>query len=371
MPKFYSKATQTAHRLLTIIADENITGLNDYFANHKNVRLIKMSGRAITDSLWEHKPHALLIRSVTPITPTTFIGHHPLFIGTATIGTDHVDKDYLTRLGIGFADAKGSSKHSVAQYVITAILTAHPELLSWRTPPIIGIVGLGNIGQLVAWYAKKLGFVVLGYDPFLPKAGDNNARFDDILKADIISVHTPLTNETQSNYPTYHLFNSTVFDKLNPNALFINTARGQIVSESALLDWLKHPNACAVLDVYEHEPDVPAYLLDRLELATPHIAGYTLDGKLRGTDMIYRAFCQYFGLPIQYQYTTLLSKSNYRFSDLLDSLQQGDIKTLTRFYDIRQDDKALRAVSTITGVNKIAFDSLRKRYGLRREWQVR
>lgn len=362
--------TTNAHHPLTVLADENIAGLDDYFACHQNVKLIQINGRAITDSLWQYRPDALFIRSVTPINEDTLPAtacQNLRFVGTATIGTDHIDQSHLAKQNIAFASAQGSSKHSVAQYVIAAILTLRPELLSQKNPTL-GIVGLGNIGGALAFYAKQLGFGVRGFDPLLPKGGDNNACFDEVLTSDVISVHTPLTHQGASNYPTYHLFDTQAFNKTNPNALFINTARGQVVSENALLDWLAYPNALAVLDVYEYEPFVSAHLLSRLAIATPHIAGYTLEGKWCGTDRIYRAFCRYFGLMAQHRLEQFLPDNPYRFGDLLAAVKQGDTKKVRAFYDIKADDTRLRSSACQSGITKETFDNLRKSYPLRRQW---
>lgn len=354
---------------LTVLADENIAGLGAYFAKHDNITLIQSSGRQIPAKIDECRPDALFIRSVTPINQTTLVGDTVKFVGTATLGIDHVDTEFLNKKNIGFASAVGSSKHSVAQYVLTAIATLRPRAMT--TPITLGIIGLGNIGQTLAQYAKRLGWQVVGYDPLLPKSAINNSTFDEVLSiSDVISLHIPLTKA--GKYPTYHLLNQTAFSKMNECAMLINTARGQVVCEQALMDDVGRTGRQVVLDVFEYEPSVSDELLSSLVLATPHIAGYTLDGKLRGTDMIYQAFCQTFGLVPSVVLQDILPNNPYCVDEWIQGVQQGDGDILPSFYDIKADDKALRAVNVggadFAGVGGADFDRLRKDYLLRREW---
>lgn len=350
--------------MLTILADENIANLGDYLSHHA-VRLITLKGRDINqDAINQYRPHALFVRSVTPINPSTISDFGDIrFIGSATIGTDHIDIHHLNQHHIHFANAQGCSKHSVAQYVITAILNLRP---AYRHQSItLGIVGLGNIGSTLADYATKLGWQVVGYDPFLPPSSFNHADFDATLSCDVISIHTPLTRT--GLHPTHQLFNKNHLDKLNDNALLINSARGEIIHEADLLNAIKQKNLQVVLDVFPNEPSVSQALLDHVQLATPHIAGYTLEGKVRGTDMIYQAFCQTFGLPVQQNLAPLLPPNPYHWSDFVTQTQTDLPAALKHFYDIIKDDGDLRAVNH-QDVLPADFDRLRKNYALRREW---
>lgn len=260
--------------MLTILADENISGLGEYFAPHADVRIIHTTGRTLLDKVGEIRPDALFVRSVTPINADTLpVPSSVKFVGTATLGTDHIDINFLNNQGIGFASAAGSSKHSVAQYVLTAILTLRP--MTAFEPITLGIVGLGNIGQTLATYAKKLGWYVVGYDPFLPKSTLNNSDFDTLLKvSDVISLHTPLTKTGE--YPTYRLMDGRAFQKMNECAMLINSARGQVVCETALINDVARTGRQVVLDVFFDEPSVSDTLLSHACLATPHIAGYSV-----------------------------------------------------------------------------------------------
>ncbi len=378
---------------LTIISDSNISHLHDYFnANILGlpVKVIEMAGRDITaEVLVTEQPQALLIRSVTRVDESLLADNTSVqFVGSATIGTDHIDQGYLASRNISFSNASGCSKHSVAQYVLTAILSLqakhndqdsqksnHANNQTRNKAFTLGIIGLGNIGSTLASYGKAMGWQILGYDPLLKRSelnGNkfNNASFQELIsQADAISLHVPLTTATESSYPTYHLINEDTFNQMKATALLINSARGQVVQESALLADIVITGRQVVLDVFEHEPVVSAQLLDKLAIATPHIAGYTLEGKLRGTQMIYQAFCQLFGLVTQQSLENLLPNNPYHWQDLHAKLLSED-GALSDYYDIEKDDALLKqSINPQTGqVEAKVFDALRKHYQLRREW---
>lgn len=352
--------------MLTLLADENIASLDDYFFKD-NITLIKLKGREINQSaIDKYDPDALLIRSVTPINANHIPNPKNIkFIGSATIGTDHVDELFLKNHHIAFANAKGSSKHSVAQYVITAILTKYPHFLTQKIT--LGIIGLGNIGGTLAKYANDLNWNILGHDPYLPKSELNNGNFNDLLKnSDVISIHTPLTKT--GDYPTYQLFNQAIFNHLKNNAILINTARGEIICQDDLLKAIHDKNLQVILDVFPFEPNIDKVLLDKLIIATPHIAGYTLEGKLRGTDMIYQAFCGFFNLPILKNMNELLPPNKFYWQKIKSELLASNTNFLKDYYDILKDDRDLRIVC-IDKVHGADFDDLRKNYDLKREWQ--
>ncbi len=352
--------------MITILADENIAHLEDYF-NHDNIRLIKLEGRDICqDTLDKYQPNALLIRSVTPINAKNMPNPKGIqFIGSATIGTDHVDDEFIYNHRIHFVNAKGSSKHSVAQYVITALLSKQPSLIHQKIT--LGIIGLGNIGQTLAKYAQNLCWDVLGHDPYLPPSKLNNSSFNELLtSSDVISIHTPLTKT--GDHPTFELFDKPLLSKLRPQTFLVNTARGEIIRQQDLLYAIDDKHLQVILDVFPFEPTIDKSLLDKLSIATPHIAGYTLEGKLRGTDMIYQAFCEHFDLPITTQMQELLPPNHHSWQLLRDALLKGNHTLLHTYYNILKDDKSLRdACSDV--VHGADFDRLRKEYHLKREWQ--
>lgn len=348
--------------MISIVADENIACLDDYFGKHNNIKLIKAQGRKLVSIAHQIQPNALLVRSVSQIDHT--IPHSVQFVGTATLGLDHVDVDWLAQHNIGFASSQASSRHSVAQYVITALYATNPAALS--PTKTLGIIGLGHIGSTLANYAQDLGLTLLGYDPFLPSSTLNNSSLSHLLAhSDIVSIHTPLTYH--HIYPTYNMANQGFFESLNPKAILVNAARGEIINEQALLDDIYHTKRQVILDVFPQEPTISKHLLDNLSLATPHIAGYTLDAKLHGIDMIYHAFCRYFELPILSYANQLLPPNAFDWQTAKQIIQHN--KSLRHFYDIKSDDARLRQACNNTHVLPQLFDQLRKDYPLKREWQ--
>lgn len=377
--------------MLTILADSNIAHLHDYFNEHilqQPINVIAVAGRDIDAAMIaEYQPDALLIRSVTPINAELLKDNDSVkYVGSATIGTDHVDQDYLHERGIYFSNAAGCSKHSVAQYVLTAIFNLRPQSLvsnnsgisgNQAVPIKLGIIGLGNIGSTLAGYAADLGWQVLGYDPLVPASAMNNASFEQVLsESDVISLHVPLTRATDSDYPTYHLIDKQALAKMANTTIIINSARGPVISEAdLLLELEQNPQLQVVLDVFEHEPVVAARLLNKLAIATPHIAGYTLEGKLRGTQIIFDHFLKVFGpqglgevaVKAAYLMNELLPENPYHWQQLKQAPEQ-----LPKFYDIEADNALLRGsvdneAHAVLGPD---FDALRKNYALRREWLI-
>ncbi len=376
-------AHNEAMRPLTIVADSNIASLDEFFNastlgqdNKRLVNIISVAGRAINAQLLaELQPDVLLIRSVTPVSAALLADNNSVqFVGSATIGTDHVDQAYLAARNITFANAAGCSKHSVAQYVLSAILTLRPQY--WQqSPPVtlvtLGIIGLGNIGSTLAEYARDLGWQVLGYDPLLPASNINNASFEQVLsQSHVISLHVPLTdkkhdtNPNGSDYPTRHLIDKEALAAMPVDTMLINSARGPVINADDLQADIACTGRQVVLDVFEHEPKIAESLLSKLAIATPHIAGYTLEGKLRGTQMVYDALCEKLAVtPVQTMHK-LLPLNMFLWSEL-----KAHPDRLVKFYDIMADDVALRDKVTDGQIHGADFDQLRRDYHLRREWQ--
>ena len=376
-----SAANNENMRPLTIVADSNIASLDEFFNastlgqnNKRPVNIISVAGRAINAQLLaEYQPDVLLIRSVTPVGEPLLANNNTVqFVGSATIGTDHVDQTYLAARNITFANAAGCSKHSVAQYVLTAILNLRPQYWQKSTPPVtLGIIGLGNIGSTLVEYAHDLGWQVLGYDPLLPASTINNASFEQVLsQSHVISLHVPLTdkkhatNPTGSDYPTRHLIDKEALAAMPADTLLINSARGPVINADDLQADIARTDRQVVLDVFEHEPEIAANLLSKLAIATAHIAGYTLEGKLRGTQMIYDALCEKLTVaPVQTMHK-LLPLNMFLWSEL-----KAHPDRLVKFYDIMADDAALRDKLIDGQIKGTDFDQLRRDYHLRREWQ--
>lgn len=279
------------------------------------------------------------------------------FIGTATIGTDHIDLDYCSHNGITVVNAPGCNAPAVAQWVHSTILqwlSAQPAPLDH--PLTLGIVGVGHVGSIVARWAHQLGYRVLLNDPPLEEqATDTNSelltlksKLIDIstlhCKCDIITFHTPLTRD--GDYPTWHLCDEAFLNGLQRCRLIINAARGAVCDNEALLRW----QGDIALDCWEGEPNINRELLEKAFVATPHIAGYSLQGKQRGTSMIIEALNRHFGwniTPVQAS-TPLKGAENVTPQTIIDS------------YNPLIDTAHLKSAPT-------TFESLRNNYPLRNE----
>ncbi len=350
---------------MQIVADNNIPFVNKIFSSIGEVQLVP--GRSITNKLLQNAD-ILLVRSVTPVNHDLLKGSKVQFIATATIGTDHVNTDDLRSLGIGFSNAAGSNANSVAEYVIAALLEMGKRQRIRLSDQTLGIIGLGNIGSKVARYGKALGMRVLENDP--PRQQSEQlphfCSIDTILaEADIITLHVPLTRDQPD--ATYHLFNEKVFASLGKQPILVNSARGQVVDNKALLTAISEGKLRGtVLDVWENEPAISKDLLQEVDIGTPHIAGYSLDGKLNGTKMIYESTCKYFGVkPDLSSLEKLLPISTIQPVQF-DLCNNADSEACARkavqaCYSIMKDDSALRD-------SPDQFDLLRANYPTRREF---
>lgn len=365
-----------------IVVDENLS-LTDYFFSSFGT-VAAYAGRGIQPENLVNTD-AILVRSVTKVTPQLLqaaadqstTAQRIGFVGSATIGTDHLDVAGLQAMGVVVANAPGCNAQAVAEYVVTAILTLHPERAT-NADFTLGIVGLGNVGKRLSALAQRLGWRVIGVDPFVTQSDIEQMRLTDMLpRVDVVSFHVPITRD--GTEPTYHLMNTSTFSLLKPDAMMINSARGAVIEEAALLADFAHARThgiairSVVLDVFEHEPQISAKLLDDLALATPHIAGYSLEGKAKGTEMIYRAFCKWKGVEPKLTLDHMLPAMP-QMIDPNKSLINQLPAILPTLYPIRDDDAALRACLRVNEstneafVDAASFDRLRKEYSLRREW---
>jgi erythronate-4-phosphate dehydrogenase len=342
---------------LSILADENMPFVDDYFADIGEVKLA--SGREISPAMLDGTD-VLLVRSVTRVDRSLLAGSKVKFVGTATIGTDHIDLDYLEEQGIGFSAAPGCNAQSVVDYVLSSLCALYGDSFISRR---FGIIGMGNVGSLLAERLRALGIDFSASDPLLDRGLYTElGSFDQACEADVISLHVPLT--MNGDYPTWHMFDEKCLQSLNQGACLINTSRGAVVDNEALCNVLANrPDLEVVLDVWEHEPNINTDLLDRVSIGTPHIAGYSLDGKLRGTDMIYKAVCKYFSVD-----NTRVINNKQR--DLTLDKSAAPVSVLLDCYDVRDDDRALRKVALEPGTAGLAngFDRLRREYPVRREF---
>lgn len=355
---------------MLIVADENIPLLDCFFGDIGEIH--RVSGRTMSNAD-VRDADILLVRSVTKVNRELLKGSRVRFVGTSTIGTDHVDLDWLEQSGIRFSAAPGCNANSVAEYVLS-VLSLHAErrgLSDWSQLSV-GIVGVGNVGGELAHKLERLGFDVRLCDPPRADREDGDREFvalEEAMRCDVVSLHTPLTRE--GDHPTLHMIGESELAALNSNQLLINAGRGEVIDSSALLARLEQPNPPTVaLDVWEQEPRIHPGLVERVWLATPHIAGYSLEGKVQGTEMIYQALSHFLGLPVrkkagQFLPEPALSKISFTSSaDEEDAIRIA----LRACYDPRRDDARLR--NTMTGSTEergAAFDRLRRDYPVRRE----
>lgn len=349
--------------MLKVLADENIPALEDILGNEVELRRAK--GRAIhAGDLVDID--ALLVRSVTKVDQRLLNETAVRFVGSATIGTDHIDLSYLHRNGLSFASAPASNADSVADYVCAALAATVPDLSAVKGSGLrASVIGLGAVGSRVAKRLQALGYSVQAHDPFLSEtkvSGVALVNLKEALKADLITLHVPLT--AGGPHPTLHLLNQERLSTLSAQCLLINTARGPVIDNTALLNILdKRPGMHAVLDVWEFEPDIMPELVHSVSIATAHIAGYAWDGKRRGARMICEAMAQCFDFQI--------AKAKSDAIELRSLLGIGSINlALLKAYDIFEDDTALRLASGSREHLALEFDRLRKDYAVRREFSA-
>ena len=351
---------------MNLIIDENIALAQKAFSNFGTVRFV--DGRSLTASDVENTD-ALIIRSVTKVDENLIKNSKIKFVGTATIGTDHIDLNYLQSKNIAFADAKGCNADSVAEYVFTALLKIAAEQNISLREKTIGVVGIGNIGSRVIRLAESFGMKVLKNDPPLErnKIGKNYVSLDEVLIADIITLHVPLSFEGDDK--TYHLLNEYNLKKIKSNAIIINTSRGAVIDNASLLDETNRRGLNLILDVWEDEPLINLDLLAKTKVATAHIAGYSLEGKVNGTKMIYESLCRFCKTdPVWQLELPPLERINLNLPDG-KSNEEKLYKLFSSIYDFEKDDMSLREISNYK-LNEQAgyFDLLRKTYPVRREF---
>lgn len=289
---------------------------------------------------------ALLVRTRTRCDEALLGGSRVTFVGTATIGLDHIDMPWCAAHGIEAVNAPGCNAPAVAQWVLAVVAR-----MMTKTPAdtVLGIVGVGHVGSIVENWARAIGFNVLRCDPPRRRAegGDFIALNELIARADIVTLHTPLYREGPD--ATYHMVDARLISALRPNAILLNAARGAIFHTEEVLRALSaRPDVRLAIDCWEGEPQLNEQLLRRAEIATPHIAGYSLEGKHRATALVVSALARHFGLPIDLGHIDMGTASR-------PSLQR-----IAQSYDPMPDDAALRAEPT-------ALERLRNRYPLRPE----
>ncbi|MBM7343955.1 4-phosphoerythronate dehydrogenase PdxB [Pantoea coffeiphila] len=349
---------------MKILVDENMPYARELFSRTGTV--VAVPGRPIPAAELDDAD-GLMVRSVTKVNAALLDGKPVKFVGTATAGTDHIDENYLNQQDIAFSAAPGCNAIAVVEYVFSALLLLAERdgfLLKDRT---VGIVGVGNVGGRLQARLEALGIRTLLCDPPRADRGDAGEFLPLetlVAEADVLTFHTPLFK--QGPYQTLHIADEALLRALKPGTILINACRGPVVDNAALLNVLEQrDDLSVVLDVWEPEPELSLPLLDKVDIATAHIAGYTLEGKARGTTQVFEAWTQFIGQPQQVPLDTLLPAPEFGTITLRGELDQPTLKRLVHLvYDVRRDDAPLRHVAAIPG----EFDRLRKNYLERREW---
>jgi erythronate-4-phosphate dehydrogenase len=353
---------------MRIVADENIPLLDAFFSGFGDIR--RYPGRTL-DRTAVADADILLVRSVTKVTRELLEGTPVRFVGTCTIGTDHLDLDYFKEAGIQWSSAPGCNARGVVDYVLGSLLTLAEIEGADLTQRTYGVVGAGQVGGRLIEVLRGLGWNVLVCDPpRQAEEGGNYVSLEEIIaRCDVISLHTPLTKSGALS--TWHLLDRPRLQQLKHGAWLINAARGPIVDNSALREvLLEREDLQAVLDVWEQEPLVDVALAELCVIGTPHIAGYSLDGRQRGTAQIYQALCAHLGQTPNISLDDLLP-GPWLAQMTLDAETDPAwaLNTLCRgVYDPRRDDADFRrSLVGDSAEQRLAFDALRKHYPPRRE----
>lgn len=298
---------------------------------------------------------ALIIRTRTCCNRALLQGSSVRFIATATIGFDHIDTEYCREAGIAWSNAPGCNSASVAQYLMSSLLLLQQIRGKHLQGQTLGIIGVGNVGTKIIQVAQELGMRVLLND--LPRQDkEGNANFNSLQtlaeECDILTFHVPLYKE--GKYKTLHLADDAFFRSLKRRPVIINTSRGEVIETNALLNALENNLISdAIIDVWENEPDINLTLLNKAFLGTPHIAGYSADGKANATRMSLDALCRFFHLKANYHITPPEPEN-----PVITAATPAE--AYLQMYDPRRDSEALKAHPEL-------FETLRGDYPLRRE----
>jgi erythronate-4-phosphate dehydrogenase len=348
---------------MRIVADDKIPflkGALDPFAE-----VVYIPGKQITSDILRDSD-ALLIRTRTKCNENLLSGTNVSFIGTATIGFDHIDTHYCSRNQISWTNAPGCNSSSVQQYMAAALLKISSECRFDLKGKTLGIIGVGNVGSKVENFARNLGMTVLLNDP--PRARqEGNKNFQSLntilSESDIVTVHVPLNMTGEDN--TFHLFNEETYSKIRKRAWFINSSRGEVTDTFALKKALYSGKlGGAIIDVWENEPDIDLDLMQQTLIATPHVAGYSTDGKVNGTSMVVNSLSRYFNLPLENWYPENVPLPAIPYLSInCNGKSEEDIlsEAVIHTYRIDDDNARLR-------LSPGDFEKLRGDYPVRREF---
>ena len=354
--------------MLKIYADENMPYVQQFFAGFGQVHLV--DGRNLTPEQVADAD-VLLVRSVTKVNAELLSKNNKLqFVGTATIGVDHIDKTYLQNRAVTFTSAPGCNAQSVVEYVLSSLFLLSEQQQKPLQQWTIGVVGVGQIGARLVKALQALQVKVLQCDP-LRKAKEPDfphIAFADLMQqVDALSFHVPLVKTGED--ATFKLLNSNNLAQLPAHVAIINASRGEVTCNQALLDEAQSlaqngSQRPLVLDVWDNEPDLLKALVPYCRIATAHIAGHSIEGKARGTEMLYLALCNLLKIQPQHQLHDFCPKPVMEMLQISANFGLSDVQNLCRMlYDVRRDDALFRY-----HLNGNGFDWLRKHYPPRREF---
>lgn len=345
---------------INLVADENILLLDELFGDLAQVT--RVNGRTISAAQVAHAD-ALVLRSTAKVTKALLTGSKVQFVGTCTIGTDHLATDYMDNNKIVWRNAPGCNAAGVGDYVIACLNHAWQTLSIDPRQQTIGIVGAGNVGSRLAQRLNQAGFNLLQCDP--PKADAGLAGYvglDELLAScQIVCLHTPLTKT--GVHATENMLNQERIQKLAKGTVLISAGRGEVVDQQALLArQQEHQDLHLFMDVWHQEPNIDKGLFNYSHCVTPHIAGHSLEGKMRGTFMIYQALCEHFGLPVRHKIEDLIPKPDVSSLQLDPAASPKAVMAAAcaSVYALMEDNARMRQGHD--------FDLLRKNYPVRREF---
>ena len=356
---------------MKILADENIPYVKELFSDFATI--VTCNGRMISADILSDID-ILLVRSVTKVNKELLENSPVRFVGTTTVGIEHLDTDWLQQQGIVYANAPGCNAIAVAEYILSGLFVLAEEFKVDLRHSKVAIVGAGNVGTAVSKRLDILNIPHGLYDPPLANSGDKRKMITEkeLASYDIITLHVPLTNSNKSQWPTEKMIDKEFLSNMKNMKYLINTSRGDVIDSQSLKGWLDANNEHhAILDVWQNEPFIDIALLQKCLLSTPHIAGHSLEGKIKGILMIYHSFCQHFGHKDSVDDDSYLRRGQPK--DIIhlqkeQSFMQTIAAAIWSVYDIRHDDKALRG-GLKRDINE-HFDRLRKSYKMRREFSA-
>jgi len=349
---------------MKIYADENMPYVQQFFAELGEVQLVdgrQLSAEQVADA------DVLLVRSVTKVTAQLLSQNHQIkFVGTATIGVDHIDLAYLQSRNISFSSAPGCNAQSVVEYVLSSLFLLAEQQQKPLQQWTVGVVGVGQIGSRLVKALQALEVKVLQSDP-LRAANEPDFPHLDFAelcrKVDALSFHVPLVKT--GAYPTLQLLNQHNLPQLPAAVAIINASRGEVTCNQALLAEAKSGiKRALVLDVWDNEPNVLQELVPFTTIATAHIAGHSIEGKARGTEMLYQALCNTLKIPTKHQLHDFCPAPVMEKLQISADFRLSDVQNICRMlYDVRRDDASFRF-----HLQGLGFDWLRKHYPPRREY---